>query len=171
MSLIVSENRKQFSPPPEGLLHCVCADVVDLGIVEGQFGPQHKVQIIWQTADVDENGKRFLIFRQYTPSLSDKSRLRPMLESWRGKKFTAEELGPPKDGKGGFDLENVISANCQIQIVHKLRTDGSKGYDVQAVVPAPKGVPMLKVEGYTRKKDRTDQTFGAETADQSAVPF
>lgn len=164
MSLILSENKKSFAPPPEGLLHSVCVDVVDLGVVDGPFGPAKKTQIVWATADVDEEGKRFLVFRTYTASLHEKSKLRPMLEAWRGKKFTAEELK-------GFDLEKLIGANAQIQIVHKLRGDGTMGYDVQAVVPAPKGVPMLRPDGYVRKKDRAEKATDANQDDGDSVPF
>lgn len=164
MSIVLSENKKSFDPPPEGLLHCVCVDAVDLGIVDGPFGPARKLQLVWAAADTDKDGKRFLIFRQFTASLHEKSKLRPMLESWRGKKFTPEELK-------GFDIEKLIGANCQIQIVHKLRADGSMGYDVQAVVPAPKGVPMLKTEGYVRKKDRVENAAQVAEPEEPAVPF
>ena len=167
MSLVLSDNRKSFAPPPEGLLHVVCVDVVDLHIVEGPFGAARKVQIVWQTADTDEEGRRYLICRTYTASLHEKSKLRPMLEAWRGKKFTAEELK-------GFDIDKLAAAgvNGQVQVVHKLRGDGTMGYDVQAVVPAPKGVPMLKPVDYTRKKDRTDKPAGAgQDDDTDAVPF
>lgn len=164
MSLIIADNKKEFAPPPEGLQHCVCCDVFDQGVVDGPFGPQHKIQIFWQTDERDEKGRRFLIIRTYTASLNEKGKLRPMLESWRGKKFTAAELE-------GFDIEKLIGANCQLQIIHKLKADGAKGYDVQAVVPAPKGVPALRVEDYVRKQDRDDDKKQMETPAEESVPF
>lgn len=165
MAFIVADNKKEFAPPPEGLQHSVCCDVYDMGVVDGPFGPQHKLQISWQTDERDEKGRRYLVIRTYTASLNEKGKLRPMLESWRGKKFTAAELE-------GFDIEKLIGANCQLQIIHKLKADGAKGYDVQAVVPAPKGVAALRVDpDFVRKQDRVDDKKQTTTPDEEAVPF
>jgi hypothetical protein len=48
MSIIARDNRKEFTPAPEGLHQGVCVDVVDLGLVAGIYGEKHKVELRWQ---------------------------------------------------------------------------------------------------------------------------
>lgn len=148
MSLIVREPESNFIPAPPGLHLCVCCDVIDLGMVETQWGEKAMIRISWQTQDLMEDGTPYLISQRYTASLHEKSNLRQDLESWRGRAFTQEELA-------GFDLENLIGVPCQIQVAHNLGSNGKTYANVQAIVTAPKG-SSLEVRDYTRKKDRDD---------------
>lgn len=155
MAIIAKEPESKFSPAPEGLFQGVCADVVDLGTEVNKFngGLQDKIRIVWQLEEVNkETGKPYEISQKYTNSLHEKATLRHHLEAWRGKKFTQDELM-------GFDLEKLIGANCQIQVVHNVK-DGGKTYaNVQAVVPAAKNAMKIRVtDGYVRSKDRKPTT-------------
>ena len=68
-------------------------------------------------------------------SLGEKANLRKFLESWRGRKFTSEELK-------GFGIEKLLGANCVLNIVH---TD--RGYDrIASVMPLMRGVTKLQPE-------------------------
>ena len=160
MALWVSANSggKDFSPAPEGLHPSVCVDVEDLGIRTGQYGPKHEVRIIWQLDQLNpETKKRYLASAWFTLSLAEKSKLRPFLEAWRGRKFTNEELNQ-------FDLESVIGANCQLQIIHSIRPDGKKSAKVQAAVPARPTDPKLHPQDYVRVKDRpTEKNTGGHS--------
>lgn len=147
MTMIVRDNKKQFTPAPEGLFQGVCVDVVDLGELPTQWGPKPKVRIVWQIEEVDpETDTRFQVMKQYTCSLNEKATLRKDLECWRGRKFTAEELG-------GFDLEKLIGANCQLQIIHALADDGRIFANIQAIIASGRG-PKITAQDYTRHKDR-----------------
>lgn len=148
MPIIAKKPESSFTPCPEGLHHAVCVDVIDLGIVSSTFGDKHKVRIVWQIEDENtETRRRFEARKQYNLSLHEKATLRKDLEAWRGRKFTDDELK-------GFDLEKLIGANGQIQVVQDLGEDGSIYANVQAVVPAPKNVARLIPQDYTRVKDR-----------------
>ncbi len=172
MAFILSATKKDWVPAPEGLHHAVCVDIHDLGIVETKFGLKPKVDIWWQIDELNpESGKRYGVRARFTASLHEKALLRQMLETWRGRKFSADELK-------GFDLEKLLGANCQVQIVHTTTDDGTVWADVKAVVPAPRGAGKLEPEaGYVRLKDRTNghgtqPTAGAsEMADEDSVPF
>jgi hypothetical protein len=61
-----------------------------------------------------------------------------MLECWRGKKFTKEELQ-------GFDIVKVLGKACQLSIIHKARADGEIKARVGAVLAMPK--KAVKPEG------------------------
>jgi hypothetical protein len=72
-------------------------------------------------------------------SIGKKATLRGILESWRGRPFTNDELG-------GFDLKNIIGANCLLNIVHKPgKADPSRIYArIQGVMPLTKGMAPVR---------------------------
>lgn len=169
MAIIAKSSKSDFSPAPEGLWQAVCVDVVDQGMQTSQWGESHRVQIRWQLeGDDPKSGKPYMAVRGFRLSLHEKSSLRPMLEAWRGRKFTPEELE-------GFDLEKLIGANCQVQIIHNIKDGGSVYANVQAVVPAAKGVAKLSMRGdYIRVKDRekkADEPGHFEGATDEDIPF
>lgn len=168
MPIIAKRPESSFTPCPEGLHHAVCVDVVDLGVLQTNWGDRHKVRLVWQIEEVNvETSKRFEVRKQYNLSLHEKATLRKDLESWRGRKFTDDELR-------GFDLEKLLGANCQLQVVHDISEDASIWANVQAIVPAPKNMPKLTAADYTRQKDRPaargNGTAGSQ-ADDDDIPF
>jgi hypothetical protein len=140
----------------------VCVDVVDLGIIQTNFGEQVKIKITWQLAEVNKKGYRFLVSQRYTPSLHKKSKLRPILESWRGKPFTSEE-------EKRFDIESVLGANCQLSITHNIADDAVYA-NVSAVVPAARGAEKLYAENYTREIDRPDYVAPQHESTEETEP-
>lgn len=119
MSLTVTENNgSDFEMTPEGTYIGRCIKVIDLGTqtTSGVRGTksQKKVMITWELLDDEvkmQDGKPFAVSQWYTASLYEAAQLRKDLESWRGKKFTSEELE-------GFDLNNVLGTYCLIQVIH-----------------------------------------------------
>lgn len=139
-----------FVPAPEGLWPGVCVDVVDKGVVESkQYKPRHMIQLRW-IVDAEpplETGKPHLVSRNFGLTLGLKSSLRPFLEAWRGRKFTDEELR-------GFDIESLIGANGQVQVIHSTYNGTTYG-NVQAVVRAPKNAERMPIPSdYVRECDR-----------------
>jgi hypothetical protein len=149
MPIYARKKEREYSPAPEGLNSAVCCDVIDLGLIETGFGKQEKIEIRWQLEEIDpKSHKRYLVPQRYTPSLHEKSKLRPLLESWRGKKFSKEELKR-------FDIEKLIGANCQLSIVHNIKDEGEVYANVQAIVPPARNAGKLYVdEDYVRVQDR-----------------
>lgn len=108
-----------------------------------------------------------MVVQRYTLSLHEKSKLRPMLEAWRGRKFTNEELE-------GFDLERLLGANCQVQVCHNISSDGQVYANVQAVVPAAKGAAKMAVNhGYIRvcEREKRAELEANPNGTDSDVPF
>jgi len=167
MAIIAREPESKFTPAPEGLHQAVCVDVHDLGIMATTWGDKHKVLVIWQIDAAEESGKRFQVRKHYTLSLSEKANLRRDLECWRGRKFTPEELQ-------GFDVEKLLGANCQIQVVHNLSDEGKTYANVQAIVPfnSKMGAKLSPLD-YTRVRDRARQQgngAGPDITDDD-IPF
>lgn len=162
MAIIAKSNGdgQNFEPAPAGVHQAVCVDVVDLGVLDvtwqGVTKKQHKVNIAWQINEAREDGKPFLVFKRYTLSLSEKATLRKDLESWRGKKFTREE-------EMGFDLENVVGANCLLNITHNSVKDKTYA-NVSTVSPLMKGMPTINARDYVRKQDRKPDDSGSQAS-------
>lgn len=145
MGLIAkAKGESNFTPVSEGLHQAICTAVVDLGMQAGsdQY-PTPKRQVYLRFDCVDEqieyekDGVKHTGAARcgatYTLSLSEKAKLRPLLESWRGKKFTDAELE-------GFDVSRLLGAPGQVQILHTSK-NGNTYANVQTVVPWPKGAP------------------------------
>jgi len=164
MAITVREPESKFTPAPEGLWPAVCVDVIERPQQETPWGIKDKVEIRWQLDEINtDTGKRFEVRAWYTASLSDKAKLRAMLETWRARKFTADELR-------GFDLEAVLGANCQIQVVHNTGDEGKRYANVQAVVPPSRGAVRIAPIDYVREKDRGGyQPQASEPVDD--IPF
>lgn len=148
MPIYARKKEGEYSVAPAGLHAAVCVDVVDLGLKDFGFGPQEKIQIRWQLEETDERGRRYMVVGTYTPSLHEKSKLRPLLESWRGKKFSEDELKQ-------FDIERLLGANCQLSITHNMK-DGGTYANVAAIVPPARNAKKLAPLDYMRMINRPD---------------
>lgn len=170
MPIIASAgDSKAFTPAPAGLHQAICCDVVDMGVLEvtyaGQTKKQHKVRIVWQIDERMEDGKPFIAQKRYTLSLHEKSTLRKDLESWRGRPFTDEELR-------SFDLEKLLSANCQINI-QNIEKQGKTYANVVSIVPLGRGMSKIHVRDYVRVQDRDQATQEPEVPEltDDDIPF
>lgn len=128
----------EYQQCPAGSHIAVCVGLVDLGTQHGEYQgkPVTREQIIirWETPDeLMDDGQPFLVSAFYTNSLGEKANLRKILEAWRGRQFTEEELK-------GFDLQNILGVACMLNVAHN---DAGKAR-VQAVMALPKGTPKPK---------------------------
>lgn len=132
MAIMASDNGgKDFKKVPPGCHFAICNMVADLGVQEssfqGQSKSQHKVYLRWEVPDervtYEKDGREIeaplSIGTMYTLSLSEKANLRKVLENWRGKVFTPDELK-------GFDITTVAGKCCQIMVQHQ--ESGGKTY-------------------------------------------
>lgn len=132
MAIIAADSGgKDFKKVPPGCHFAICNMVADLGIQESSFKgeskSQHKVYLRWEVPDervtYEKDGREIegplSIGSIYTLSLSEKANLRKILENWRGKAFTPEELR-------GFDITSVAGKPCQIMVQHQ--ESGGKTY-------------------------------------------
>lgn len=129
---------KTYQLAPEGNHRAVCIGVYDLGTHDGgQYGPKRKIRIVWELVDEEMgDGRPFIVGRDFTMSLGDRSRLKPILESWRGRAFTPEELKR-------FDVANLLGKSCLVNVVHQKPADRVYA-NVNTVSQLPKG--MSKAE-------------------------
>jgi hypothetical protein len=79
---------------------------------------------------------------KFTLSLHEKASLRKILQSWRGKAFTPDELKK-------FDVTTILGKPCMITVTHEPKDGGGVYANVGAVVKLPAGVPAPTLEGET----------------------
>lgn len=140
MSLIVTGGTA-IEPIPEGTHMARCVQLIDLGTQYSQVYDKEsrKVMIRWELPSetiLNEEGMEVprMIHAVYTQSLSEKATLRKMLEGWRGKRFSDEELR-------GFDLSVLAGLPCMVTVVHN-SNGGNRYANVSAVAAIPKGMPV-----------------------------
>ena len=170
MPIIPIMSERTFEDCPEGLHQAVCVDVVNLGELTKPWSevPKPYVKIVYQV-DVEETRYQEST-RDLNLTANSKGKLSELVSAWRGKQMSEEELA-------GFDLEQLIGKNCQLQIVHAPRDNGGVFCNIQAIVPAPKGVIKLRAaDDYVRVQDRPTRNGNGHTAtaavpDDDEVPF
>lgn len=150
MSLTAKEKSgAEIEPIPAGAYVAVCYGLIDLGTHHSPtFGKEeHKALVQWEVPDIrsdfERDGQKVnlprAISKRYTVSLSEKANLRKDLESWRGRKFTAQELS-------GFDLKTILGTACLLQIVHETNKEGRTYSTIAAIMALPKGTVRPKSE-------------------------
>lgn len=154
MSLIISESGggkyPERKPLEAGAYAAVCDMIVDLGVQPspgGQFAPKRTLMVRFQIpserVEITKNGETkslpAVISRTLGLSLNEKATLRQLLQSWRGRAFTPEELKR-------FDLANVLGKPAFINVTHSVK--GDKTYaNLTSIMPLPKGMPAPTLEG------------------------
>lgn len=130
---------------PSGNYVSRCYQMLDIGTVDenimGEIKHLHKVRIGFELPSElrvfkEENGEQpIVISKEFTLSLHEKSSLRQVLKSWRGRDFTEEEAK-------AFDVAKLIGVPCMLNIIHKpSKKDPSKIYEeIAGVTPMPKGM-------------------------------
>lgn len=154
MSIYVSAspggNYPERKPIEAGAYAAVCDMLVDLGVQPspgGQFAPKRTLLLRFQipserveiTKDGETKSLPAVISRTVGLSLNEKATLRQLLQSWRGRAFTPEELKK-------FDLVNVLGKSAFVNITHAVK--GEKTYaNLTSIMPLPKGMPAPTLEG------------------------
>jgi hypothetical protein len=139
---------KDFDPVPEGSHLAVCDMFVDLGLQDTNFGTKHKIYLRWQIPslrmkwekDGVEHEGPMAIGSKFTLSLHEKATLRQILQSWRGKAFSADELKK-------FDVTTILGKPCLITVTHAPKDGGGVYANVGAVAKLPQGIPAPELEG------------------------
>lgn len=141
-----------FTPVPEGPHPAICDMFVDMGMQEttGKFAGkvQHKVYMRWQLPDqrlsYEKDGVKhegpMTIGSTYTLSLHEKAALRKMLQTWRGRAFTPEELKK-------FDVTTIVGKPCLLSVSHAPKDGGGVYANIDGVMKLPASMTMPPLEG------------------------
>lgn len=130
---------------PAGTYVARCYSVVHLGHVTQKYMGEEKVvdlvRFTWELPtemrcfNADKGMQPCAISKEMTLSLNEKSNLRQMLNSWRGKALTEDEAK-------AFDLAKLIGAPCMVNLIHQpSKSNPEKVYErIAAIMPMMKGM-------------------------------
>ena len=118
-----------------------CVSLIDTGDQFNEMSGRLQRQIILmfelptEFVEVDGEKKPRFMSITYTLSLSDKAKLRQVLETWRGKSFTEQELK-------GFDMRTIVGAPCMLSVVHKQSKNGNTYANIGGITKPMKGLEI-----------------------------
>lgn len=129
---------KSFDPAPAGWSVARCFAVIDLGAhYDAKWEKETRlVRIGFELPKaLRTDGKPFAIYKRYTLSHHEKSRLRQDLEAWYGKKFDTAALNKA----GGFDLGKLVGRTAFVNITHS-DASGTVYANIAAIGPLPENM-------------------------------
>ena len=134
--IVAKQENSDFEPHIEGSgFAATCVDVIDMGErINKKFGKlNHEVRLIFQTNEVNSQGRHFDISRTFTVSMNKKANLRIFLGQWRGKSYTEEQA------RKGVELHKLVGQHALISVEHRQSADGTKTYaNISSIAPLPK---------------------------------
>lgn len=165
--VIVREHGGGIPQVEAGTYQAVCSGIWDIGGQKKEW--QGKTKIVEQViirfelfkkieTEGEYQGKRYCLNKWYTKSLGEKANLRKDLESWRGKKFTIDELK-------GFGLRKLIGVNCMLGV-----GENEKGKAVIATISKLiDGIQKIEPENNINEVPEWVQKFigGQESVDKT----
>jgi len=145
MSIIATNQGGSFEILPAGSYPARCYSMVHIGTITenimGTIKDLNKVRITWELPTElkvfnEEKGEQpYVVSKEFTLSMNEKSNLRKFLESWRGKNFTEAEAEK-------FDITALLDKACQLSIIHKTAKNGNTYAEISGVFALPKGYQM-----------------------------
>ncbi len=143
--LVSSSTASTIEPVDEGLHAGVLVSIYDVGTQYSEKFDNASRKLVLQfelpdlpPIDAERDGKKVklprLVSIRLTRSLNEKAKLRALLESWRGKRFTAPEMQ-------SLDLGKILGTPALVQVMHETKTDGRVFANVANLMPVPKGTP------------------------------
>jgi hypothetical protein len=145
MSIVATTNSQPKELIPAGNYIARCYQMIQIGhvkeVILGEVKTLNKVRIGWELPtetkvfNPEKGEQPFVISEEYTLSMHEKSNLRKVLASWRGKDFSVEEAG-------SFDITKLLGVPCMLNIIHRPgKSDPSRMYQkIGSVSPLAKGV-------------------------------
>jgi hypothetical protein len=167
MGFNVETKGGNFALAPVGNHVARCYGVIDLGhqmeTFQGkEIGERKKALFLFEfptKLHVFEEGKPpepFTLSIKVTNSLGEKSKLRPMLESWTGSVYKPS-------WEKSFSIDKMLGKPCMAQVSHKEKQNKDKFAKIVAVTQVPDGLvvppPIIPTVLYSVDQGRNDPIF------------
>ena len=119
-----------------GAHHAVCCQLHNVGyqMYQGKVSLSPKAIIVFEVDQKMTGGKMagepMVLSETFPMFMGEGSKLRKMLEGWRGKPYSAEELK-------NFTIGGIVNRPCTLLVVHeKKKSDGTMRAKIAGVLPA-----------------------------------
>ena len=135
MKFTVTDIGEDFPNPEPGLCRATLHSWIDLGTQHSnnpEYPDKRRFFLVWELDQQRSDGKPFTttMWINHSPAFHEKSRIRQIAESWRGKPFKPGEA---------FDPALAVGKSAMLNI-----TINDRGYaDVISVNPLPRGTEPL----------------------------
>ncbi len=136
-----NEGGGNYTPLEAGTYPARCYSMVHIGTIQEEFQGEkkimNKVRISWELPTElkefkqGEGEKPYVLSKEFTLSLHEKSSLRAFLKSWRGKDFSEDEAK-------SFDVTKLLGVTCMLSVGHK-ESKGKVYAEINSVSPIIKG--------------------------------
>jgi len=145
MPIIAKNASKPRTLAPQGNHVAICYKMIELGTItetfKGEDVTRHRVLLYWELSnelkEFDGIERPISVSKEFTLSMNEKSTLRKMLESWRGKGFTSDEAN-------AFDITKLMGVPCMVNVIHVTSGAGNQYESVTSITPLPKGMEKPK---------------------------
>lgn len=132
---------------PAGNYVATCYSMIQIGTIDNTFKgvtkKTPKIRLGWELNDElkvfkeGEQPKPWVIEKEYSLYMTDKSNLRKDLESWRGATWSDKEAED-------FDITKLVGAPCMLNIIHHTADSGKVYEKISGITSLPKSVPTPK---------------------------
>jgi len=140
--ILSNSNSQKRDIIPSGSYPARCISMIDIGTIPTEYLGEKKsrtvIRLVFELPTLtkvfnpDKGEQPYVIHREFTKSLHEKSALLPFLNNWRGKALTPEDCM-------GFDLSKLLEAECLLSIVHN--PVGDRTYaNIGGISTLPKGL-------------------------------
>ena len=160
MPIIAKNAGKKRELAPQGNHVAICYKMIELGTItdtfKGEDVTRHRVLLYWELSNelamFDGVEKPISVSKEFSLSMNEKSILRKMLESWRGKAFTEKEAN-------AFDITRLMGVPCMVNVIHVTSAAGNQYENVSSITPLPKGmeIPTQFNDSFEFSLDEFDQ--------------
>jgi len=132
------ESSKSYEVLEAGVYPARCYGVIELGThnntYQGVTKKRKELMIFFETGELMQDGRPFIVKWQGTNTLSEKGKLNALLSSWRGRAFTADEAKK-------FSLGNILGKCCMVNVGKEVSQKGKDYNKLISIMPMPKGMP------------------------------
>ncbi len=152
-----------FEPMPAGTYPARLYSLIHIGTIpfdwQGESKMIDKVRLTFEFPTEtkvfkEENGEQpYVLSLEFTLSMHEKSKLRPFLEGWGGRRLTDQEASD-------LDLEEWVGKEGLANIVHSEGKNGNIYANIQSVSSLPKGLtcpPQVNETFILNYEDKWDE--------------
>jgi hypothetical protein len=143
----IKRTTKEFQPASDGSHSAILADIVDLGLVQGKWGPQEKIRLVFIVDEQDGEGEPIRVVNTCTKTLHPKSRLTGHVNALMPGSRNVKDLV--------LDPETLVGKHCQLITEQSTNDQGRTYTNIKSALPLGKDSPKVSIPlNFVRQKDK-----------------
>lgn len=151
-SFTLKQSESKFRPHSTGMHVAQCVDAIWYGECVSDFPGKPKslspkCALVFRTGEINEaTGEYIDLVAEYGAFMSPKAKLRALLESWRGKPYTEEQVRTD-----GIPMDKLVGKWAYLNVGQKTSPSSGRTYAyILSANPVPTTVKLPTFKPYTR---------------------